>query len=71
MWLWKRMDKIIWTDKITNEEFLERVGINGQMMSELRYRKKNWIGHILRGKGLLKELIEGKWKEKELEEDRY
>ena len=26
----------------------------------LRNRKKNWIGHVLRGSGLLKEVIEGR-----------
>jgi hypothetical protein len=71
MWLWRRMEKISWTDKITNEEVLERIGINRQLLSGLKHRKKNWIGHILRGGGLLKEVIEGRiWKEKELEEDR-
>jgi hypothetical protein len=29
-------------------------------LSELRHRRKNWIGHILRGDGLLKEVIEGR-----------
>src|SRR5687768_2172739 len=26
MWLWRRMEKISWTDKISNEEVLKRVG---------------------------------------------
>ena len=26
----------------------------------IRSRKKKWIGHVLRGNGLLKEVIEGK-----------
>jgi hypothetical protein len=66
MWLWRRMEKISWTDKITNEEVLERVGINRQLMSELRHRKKNWMGHILRGDGLLKEVIEGRMEGKRI-----
>jgi hypothetical protein len=70
MWLWRRMEKISWTDKLTNEEVLERIGINRQLMSELRHRKKNWIGHILRGDALLKEVIEGRMEGKELGEDR-
>jgi hypothetical protein len=41
------MEKISWTDTIINEEVLERIGINRQLMSEIRNRKKNWIGHIL------------------------
>jgi hypothetical protein len=58
MWLWRRMEKISWTDRIANEEVLERIGINRQLISELRHRKKNWMGHILRENGLLKEVIE-------------
>ena len=27
MWLWRRMEKISWTDKVTNEDVLRRVGI--------------------------------------------
>jgi hypothetical protein len=60
------MEKISWTDNITNEEVLERVGINRQLMSQLRNRKKNWIGHILRGDGLLKEVIEGRMEGKRI-----
>jgi len=55
--------KISWTDTITNEEVLRRLEIKIQllnMMNILRNRKKSWIGHVLRGKGLLKEVIEGR-----------
>ena len=60
------MEKISWTDKITNEEVLERVGIKRQLINELRHRKKNWIGHILRGDSLLKEVIEGRMEGKRI-----
>jgi len=26
----------------------------------IRNRKKNWIGHVLRGEGLLKDVVEGR-----------
>ena len=57
-WLWRRMEKISWTYKITNEEVLERVGTGRQLINALRNRKKSWIEHVLRGDGLLKEVIE-------------
>ena len=60
MWLWRRMEKISWTDKVTNEEVLNRVGVQRQLINILRNRKKSWIGHVLRGNGLLKEVIEGR-----------
>jgi len=45
---------------ITNEEVLRRVGVERDLMSMLRNRKKKWIGHVLREDGLLKEAIEGR-----------
>jgi Reverse transcriptase (RNA-dependent DNA polymerase) len=66
MWLWRRMEKISWTYKITNEEVLERVGTGRQLINALRNRKKSWIGHVLRGDGLLKEVIEGRMEGKRI-----
>ena len=66
MWLWRRMEKISWTYKITNEEVLERVGTDRQLINALRNRKKSWIGHVLRGDGLLKEVIEGRMEGKRI-----
>ena len=59
MWLWRRMEKISWTDKVTNEDVLRRVGIEIQLIYMLRSRKKSWIGHVLRENSLLKEVLEG------------
>ena len=52
--------KISWTDKISNEEVLRRVGEERHLMNLLRNRKKIWIGHVLRGEGLMREVIEGR-----------
>ena len=60
MWMWRRMEKISWTEKITNEEVLKRVGEERQLIKMIRNRKKNWIGHVLRGDGLLREVMEGR-----------
>ena len=49
-----------WTEKITNEEVLRRVGESRTMMMIIVRRKKNWIGHVIRGEGLLREVLEGK-----------
>ena len=60
MWLWRRMEKISWKDRISNEVVLGRVGVERELITMLRSRKKSWIGHVLRGDGLLKEVIEGR-----------
>ena len=53
------MEKINWRDKITNEQVLEIVKEKRTLIDVIRSRKKKWIGHVLRGNGLLKEIIEG------------
>ena len=58
------MDKISWTDHVRNIEVLLRVNELRNILHEIRKRKANWIGHILRRKCLLKQVIEGKIKGK-------
>ena len=43
-----------------NEEVLLRVNEQRNILREIRKRKANWIGHILRGKCLVQQVIEGK-----------
>ena len=54
------MEKISWTDHVRNEEVLLRVNEQSNILHEIRKRKANWIGHILRRNCLLKQVIEGK-----------
>jgi len=54
------MEKISWTDHVRNKEVLLRVKEQGNILHEIRKRKANWIGHILRRNCLLQPVIEGK-----------
>ena len=45
-----------------NDEVLLRVIEQRNILQEIRKRKANWIGHILRRNCLLKQVIEGKKK---------
>ena len=56
------MEKISWIDHVGNEEVLLRVNEQRNILREIRKRKANWIGHILRRNCLLKQVIEGKIK---------
>ena len=56
------MKKISWTDRVRNEEVLLRVNEQRNILHEIRKRKANWIGHILRRNCLLKQVIEGEIK---------
>src|SRR5215475_2649266 len=62
MWCWRRMEKISWTDHLRNEEVLLGVNEQRNILHEIRKRKANWIGHILRRNCLLKQVIEEKIK---------
>jgi hypothetical protein len=56
------MEKIMWTDHMKNEEVLLRVNEQRNILHEIRKRKPNWIGHILRRNCLLQRVIGGKIK---------
>jgi hypothetical protein len=60
MWCWRRMEKISWTDHVRNEDMLLRVREQRNVLHEIRKRKANWIGHILRRNLFLQRVIEGK-----------
>ena len=52
----------LFTDHVSNEEVLLRVDEQRNILHEIRKRKANWIGHILRRNCLLQQVIEGKIK---------
>ena len=54
--------KISWRDRKSNEEVLRMVGEERHLIKVIKTRQRNWLGHILRGEGLLKEVIEGRFK---------
>jgi hypothetical protein len=58
------MEKISWTDHVRNEDVLLGVKEKRNILQEIRKRKANWIGHILRRNCLLQRVIEGKIKGK-------
>jgi len=60
MWVWRRMLKISWIEKISNEEVLMRVEEQRSILNIISRRKHSWIGHILRHDGLLRTILEGR-----------
>ena len=53
------MEKIPWMAHVTNEEVLTKVREMRQLLQKVVIRQKNWIGHVLRGDGLLRKVLEG------------
>jgi len=47
MWIWRRMENISWTEHITVEEMLARIGEERTLIHTIRKRQRKWIGQIL------------------------
>ena len=60
MWLWRRLEGIKWEERISNSEVLAMVNESRCLIKTITKRKKNWIGHVLRGDGLLRNVLEGR-----------
>ena len=59
MWCWRRLMKVKWTDRKTNEWVLQQIGEEEQLIKRIQERKWKWIGHILRHDSLMREVMEG------------
>ena len=70
---WRRMEKIGWTQSVRNEGMLHVMKEERNILHKIKWRKVNWIGHILRLNYVLKHVIERKievrQKEREDEEE--
>jgi len=51
------MEKIGWTELISNE-VLELVEKERYLLTIIRTRQRNWMGHIMRADSLQREIIE-------------
>ena len=64
MWFYRRMLKVSWTQRITNEEILNRVGNPVRLLDVIRGRQLKFLGHVLRADGVEKLALTGKIEEK-------
>ena len=60
MWCWRRMEKISWTHKVTNQEVLRRVNKKRVLMEIIQNRRGKMIGHLIRHDNFMGNIIEGK-----------
>jgi len=55
---WRRMLKIKWTDRITNEQVFQRVKEERLLLKTLNNRRHLWIGHIIRHNEFVVNILE-------------
>ena len=48
MWFYRRMLKIPWTARVTNEEVLRRVNQERSLLRTIRKRQMEFLGHVIR-----------------------
>ena len=61
MWFMRRMLRIPWTAKITNQEVLNRANTSRSLIKEIRGRQLSFLGHILRRREIEHLSITGKF----------
>ena len=52
--------KISWTEKITKEDVLRRMGTGREIVKQFKTRKLQYLGHLIRHNSSQLQLIEGK-----------
>jgi len=56
MWIWRRIEKISWIQKMPNKEVINRIGEIRTILETIKKRKK-WLGHLLRKHFILRNAI--------------
>ena len=60
VWRLRRIEKIGWTDRVRNEEVLQRVKKERNVLHTMNRRKADYIGHTLRRNCFIRHATEGK-----------
>ena len=47
MWVYRRILRISWMDKVTNDEVLRRIKKNTELINTIKIRKLSYFGHIM------------------------
>jgi len=58
-WFWRRMLKIKWTDRITNDEVFQRTKVERLLLKILKTRRHSCIGHTIGHNVFVVNILEG------------
>jgi hypothetical protein len=72
MWIYRRMGKIVWSEKKTNNEFLKFNTVRKRQITFFDHIKKQitFFDHIKRHNSILKDILQGKIQGKITEADK-
>jgi len=59
LWCYRRLLRISWVDKRTNQWVLEKIGPCRRLLDKINERKLKFLGHIARTSGMTKDLLFG------------
>src|SRR6218665_475971 len=57
--VWRKMEEISWTEHILNEVF-KLVEGERSLLTIIRTRQRNWMGHIMTGDSIQREILKGR-----------
>ena len=60
MWCFRRIGRISWRDKISNDDVLSRLKTERQLLLDIQKRKCKYFGHVKRRNNILTAALEGK-----------
>ena len=63
MWFLRKMQRIPWIDRKTNDQVLQETNENRNLIREIRRRQSKFFGHVMRRNGLENLVTTGKIKE--------
>lgn len=59
LWCYRRMLRIRWIDRVTNEEILRRINSDRKIIYIIKQRRNSLLGHLIRHQNFLLTIIEG------------
>ena len=60
MWIYRRMGRISWTERKTNNEVCRILNVKPSLLNTIQKRKLQYFGHITRHNTICKDILEGK-----------
>ena len=61
MWVFRKMGKISWTEKMRNEDVLIKLGVCRKLLVKMKRLKLQYFGHVMRHDTFQKQIVTSKF----------